>query len=276
MVRPKPETGVVGLPPGVKEQGQRVDFRPTQFDLLIETKQYRMAWSRALPCPCVGVNDQTDQPDPNCHLCNGGGWFYFKPDTTKEIDETVIGALDPLQRSIVDKYKSLVIGAYFSGLKREDMPYSMVGDFPTGDAMVTVRSPNKLAFRDRLIALDVTTPFHERIPLESPLPVLPTRYPVAGVNLLVSVGKEYCQGDDFEVDEEGQVVWLITPPSAGEVVSIHYIHHPAYIVISHPHINRTSIVKAKNPNPRTPRGDPVELPVQAMVRYEWLVESPRQ
>ena len=64
-----PQAGVTGLPEGTKEEGQRVDFRPDQFDLTIETKGYRIAWSRAAQCPCKPINAQTEQPDPNCAIC---------------------------------------------------------------------------------------------------------------------------------------------------------------------------------------------------------------
>jgi hypothetical protein len=61
---------ITGLPSGVKERGQRVDFRAEQFDLVIQTKGQRMWWSRAAVCPCRN-NPQTDQPDVVCGLRKG-------------------------------------------------------------------------------------------------------------------------------------------------------------------------------------------------------------
>lgn len=275
MTRTKPPTAIVGLPTGVKEAGKRVDFKPNDFALLIETKQYRVAWSRAMECPCANSNSQTDQPDPNCPICSGTGWLYFQPDPDRAIeDESSIGELDTLQERLVSTFKCNVIGAVMQAFNREDQPYTEVGSFPIGDSQVTVRAENKLAFRDRLIALDVTTPFYERIKLDAQLAELPTRYPVTGMNYLRDASVVYRDGLDFQVEDDGRVTWLVTPPPANSIISAHYNCHPTYIVVDHPHINRTTIVKAKTANPRSPRGTPADLPVQARVRYEWLTEVP--
>ena len=93
--------GTVGLPDGVKEAGRRVDFKPDAFTLAIETKSFgRLAWTQACYCPCVPNNDQTDQPDPNCDLCDGHGWLMFRP-AIAETDPKVLGDLNPLQAKLV-------------------------------------------------------------------------------------------------------------------------------------------------------------------------------
>ena len=72
-----PDYPELGIPEGVKQIGQRIDFKPTQFDLAIETKGYLLLWERSTQCPCTPVTTQTEQPDPNCSLCKGSGWIYF-------------------------------------------------------------------------------------------------------------------------------------------------------------------------------------------------------
>jgi len=43
MASPFASTGVIGLPAGNKEAGQRVDLKADKFDLMIETKGPRVA-----------------------------------------------------------------------------------------------------------------------------------------------------------------------------------------------------------------------------------------
>ena len=54
---------------------------------------------------------------------------------------------------------------------------------------------------------------------------------------------------------------------------MHYLMHPTWLVVEYPHMIRTTPIKFKTTSPTTPQGDPNALPVQAMLRYEFLVES---
>ena len=104
-----PKAGAIGLLEGQKEAGKRVDFKPDDYVLLVETKGYRLAWSRAAFCPCKPINLQTDQSDPTCTLCEGSGWLRFRPEEAV-INSAVIGELDELQQSIVDDNAAVVSG----------------------------------------------------------------------------------------------------------------------------------------------------------------------
>lgn len=264
-----PSFGITGIPEGEKETGRRVDFRATQFDLVIETKGYRLAWTRAAQCPCVPVNDQTEQPDPNCPSCDGKGWFYFGPQDYA-VSEELVGQLDAVQRAVVDKDGAAVVRGVMTGLSTQPNAYDQLGQWTWGTSQVTVRAPNRLGYYDRLVMLDSEAVFAEKILAGDPTTPLALRYPATGVNLLASLARRYTVAD-FEV-VGGEVRWLLgRAPATGTQLTAHYLMHPTWLVIEHPHSMRTTALKRKILEPVTPRGDPTFLPVQALVRLEFLV-----
>jgi hypothetical protein len=96
-------------------------------------------------------------------------------------------------------------------------------------------------------------------------------YPVVQMNLLRSQDTLFEQGTttdpkDF-ILEDGQVKWT-TPPGADLRVAAHYLCHPTWRVIEHPHSTRVTPVKFKT---TSAIGEQIPLPVQAVVRYEFLL-----
>lgn len=263
-----PQWPEIGLPEGTKEQGQRVDFRNKQFDLLIETKGTRLAWTRAAICPCTPVNTQTEQPNPNCDLCGGHGWFYFGPDDPAPAAE--VGELTALQQKIVDDSNAAIIRGVLLGLEREHAPFERsIGRWVSGTAQVTVRQGNRIAYYDKLVALDSVMAYNELIQTVAGN-VLPTRYPVVRPNYLRSESTVYQLGVDYEA-VEGELRWRTgKAPAVDTRVMLHYLVHPVWLVKSHPHITRLTIVKQKQQTVSTPRGTPIDLPIQATVQYDWV------
>lgn len=259
----KVQPGAVGLPAGEKEAGKRVDFKPNQFVVAIETKGYRIAWSRAARCPCQPINDQTEQPDPNCTLCSGTGWFLFRPNAGV-IDQRVVGPLDEIQQALIGN-EAVVVKAIMSGLANTYKAYDPIGARLDGMAAVTMRHENKLGYFDRLINLDATIVYNQI--LEASGAALPTRYIVRQVNLLRSQDTVYVEGTHFTV-ANGVINWVTgQTPSAGTRVIVHYLTHPVWRVVEHPHALRLTPVKFKT-------GDvdnPTSLPVQGIAKYEWLI-----
>jgi len=263
-----PSFPALGLPEGTKEQGKRVDFKPDDFDLLIETKGYLLAWTRACPCPCTPVSEQTEQPDPNCELCKGEGWLYFGSSASRDWSE--IGDLDGIQKHLIESNNAMVIRGIVTAIQNTMNPWDKVGNWMGGSMQVTVRHQNKLAYYDRLIGLDTEISYSE-IREAGGSDTLETRYPVCGVNLLRSESQVYVPDIDFALDQQGGILWKPgREPNEGTRLAIHYLCHPTWLVIEHPHVARTSPTKYKTKTPRTPRGDPRRLPIQAIMRLEFL------
>ena len=257
--------GSLGLPSGIKDK-PRVDFRVNDFVRVIEAKGYRVAWQRALPCPCVPINDQTDQPNPNCTLCNGQGWILFKP-AYAVTDTRTIGTLTALQTQI--SADAAVVRAVMTGLTGNKTPYQDIGPRLEGQLMITMRAENKLAYYDRITNLDAVAVYAQITTMESGA-TLPLRYPAVSVNLLRSEGAVYTEGTDYSVST-GVVTVLANAIPEGTRVACHYLVHPSWRVMEHPHNVRLTPVKTKQGTLVTPSGNPSDLPVQGVAKLEFLL-----
>ena len=91
------------------------------------------------------------------------------------------------------------------------------------------------------------------------------------VNLMRSESTVFTSPTDFTVDAKGNIVWVTgQEPNKDDRVVLHYLCHPTWLVVEHPHSVRLTPVKFKNPKPATPLGDPQPLPIQAILKYEFL------
>lgn len=256
---------IIGIPSGTKQHGQRVDFREKQFDLIIETKGYLLAWTRASACPCKSV---TEQPDPNCTLCKGKGVFYFGSSVVQDLTGYTFTAL---QQNILSTTNAMVIRGSITNIVNKKENLDKISNWVDGSMRLTVRSENKLGYLDKIIGLDCSLPYSETILADGSSSLI-TRYPIITINLLRSISTAFVLGTDFSVNTDGTITWLVTPPIAGTKLSLHYLCYPTWLVIDHPHSIRMSSKLLKTPTPKTPTGDPIDLPVQALVLYEFLVE----
>lgn len=263
----RPASGVAGNV-GSKYEKRRAEFDALKFDALIEQKGYRLAWSRACECPCASVNDQTRQPDPNCTLCNGTGWLYFAP--TEPVMTSRVGPLNPVQQAIVTANKAGVIRGIMTGIRSNREPFGEIGNWQWGDVTVTVRPENRLGHYDKLVHLDSEIVYVEAIDSTGPTNPVTTRYFVNQVNLIRSLTTEYVADTDFTL-AAGVISWLPGHgPAAGTRITLHYLTHPTWLVIDHPHAIRMSMRKVKVKDPLTPQGDPQKLPIQAHARLDFL------
>lgn len=263
-----PEFGATGL---VKKETLRFDFDPNDLKMALEIRGYRLVWSRAAMCPCSPVNDQTQQTNPNCPICKGRGWLYFGPPAYK-INESLIGVLTPLQRYVLEREPAALIKGTMSNLQLTQDMDTQVARWVRGTAQATVRPENKLGYYDRLIQLDSEIVFNEVLTAGAPDQPLAGRYPIISVNFLSGLSKRYGPAD-FELSAQGTICWIRgRAPTAGTRLTIHYQTFPVWIVIDHPHSTRGSLSKKKTKTPITPGGNPIDLPVQALVRYDFLPE----
>lgn len=272
---------ITGLPAGTKEAGQRVDYKPSQFELLIETKGVRLAWSRATPCPCAPINSQTQQPDPTCNICAGSGWVYFRNSPyTPAVD---VGTLTTLQRSLMNSHKGMVIRGVIQGLTTKSDAFNQLGPWAFGSVLVSVRPDNRMGYYDRIVNLDGYMAYSQIViqgaattsgGVTTPA-ALQTRYPAICVNILLDQdGVRKNAGVDFDLSNVGTVIWRTgKAPAEGTRLTIHYLCHPVYLVVEHMHVSRVSPVKFKKASPITPRGDPSQLPIQMVASLHHLVSD---
>jgi hypothetical protein len=269
-----PAAGVTDIP---TKQEFRTDFRPTRFDELIDEQGARLAWARAMRCPCTLPNEQTQQPDPTCEFCSGTAWRFFGPDeyTVPE----AAGELDELQAAIVAQHGSAVIKGHLSGMTQQIEAYTKIGEWMMGVAQLTVRAPNILGYNDRLVDLDSQIPFSEDFVLEyegrgsNAQPIAPRlRYPAVAVNAVFDgAGVRYRQSINFNLSPIGEFRWVAgQAPPGGTRYSIHYLCHATWRVMDYPHIMRRASVLGKKKNPNHPLGQPTALPMQTMLRLEFL------
>lgn len=269
-----PAFGTLGLPAGTKETGQRADFRPDAFTINIEGHGYRLAWTRATLCPCTPLNTQTKQSNPNCSQCHGSGYFYFGDTTAQDISK--IGQLNDAQKALIARENAYIIRGIMTALSTTTTPFEKIGGWRTGVANLTVRAENKIAYYDRLVAIDSTIAYSEVVTTTG-LAVLPTRYIVdGGVNLLMDANfRRYLPGADFTV-KMGAINWIGAGPAKGTRITAHYFTHPVWLVTSYPHTVRNTYNLAKQQLPVTPEGNFVDLPLQAVCQLEFLVGADEQ
>lgn len=261
---------LVGLPEGMKATGQRVDFKENQFILAIETKGVRVAWARAGTCPCVPT--ETGQADPNCVLCKGLQYFYFRPtDYASSIPADAL-ELTAVQTRIMDDNEAVVIRAVATSVARTIEDFDKLGEWAFGSSFFTVRPENRLGHRDRLVMLDAVLP-HSQSAEVSASGLVQTRWPAIAVSILRSLTTVYEEDAHYEVQENGDIQFLPGhAPAGGTRVGVHYDHHPQLLVWEHMNAFRDSLKTFKTADPTTPLGDPQQLPIRVLAKLEWLVE----
>lgn len=264
-----------GLPPGVKEKGQRVDFRTEQFDLAIQTKGYRVWWSRAAVCPCRN-NPETDQPLITCQLCKGRGRFWFLPEIGLEAAET-----DEHGNPVVvnDAEDAVLIQAIMTSATLDTQVYEKFGEWFFGAVKVTVQPGNKLGYLDRFVMADSIMAWSQLIEFDGGATIdvvggysrKGIRYPAVRVNLLRSLTKVYKQDRDYAINSEGGLDWRIDPPAA-QNLTIQYFVHPVFEMVDHVYVHRDTLVKMKQLT--TDKAGQVRyLPVHSMAKLDYLMDQ---
>lgn len=267
---------ITGLPAGIKEAGQRVDFRPEQFDLVHKTKGYRVWWSRASLCPCEN-NTKTGQPQPNCSLCGGKGRFYFLPDPAlTHGGEDAYG--NPVTLNTAGD--AVQIFAIMTSATLDTQVFERFGEFFFGTVKVTTQGPNKLGYLDRIALVDSEMTWSQIIVADG-TSTIPTngafneagiRYPAVSVNLLRSLTTIYVEDTNFKINSTGQIEWITTPPVEGTRLAIHFILHPVFEIMDHVFSHRDTLIRKKKKTTDV-AGQFFQLPVHAMAKLDYLVHG---
>ena len=194
----------------------RVDFKPEEFENLIENKGYRVLWEQAMYCTCYydPLTDQYDgQPNYNCPHCRGVGFTYLEPQEIKVVASSISNPVEQPQ----------------------------IGLHELGSAYVSSRAKHIIGMRDRFTFLDFVIRYSQIIQLsgedEDSLKYSPTE--------LIAVRTQsgiFKPGEDCILTKKG-IKWLKTPGHEGEVVSVLYKGLPRYIALGPIHELRGTYVQ---------------------------------
>lgn len=278
------EYGITRLEAGATKEAGTPSPELPKLIRHIELLGARVAWSRAAFCPCEGINNQTDQPNPRCPKCQGRGFFYFGPPNYKVPEEA--GDLTSVQKAILTDHNAAVIRTLFTRSSTITDPYDVLGTWVRGSMFATVRPENKIGYFDRLVNLDAEVCYSETVEVDltadpnfdQPLPL---RYRAVRVNTLETVADRYLQDRHFQLTEDGSIYWLGATPAptntARNVIRLtaHYTMHPAWLIVEYPHVLREAPTRRKIKDPTTPFGTPTALPLQALARLEFLPKTER-
>lgn len=249
----------------------RVDLNSDDFSAQIEMHGQRLAWSRALRCPCQPVNDQTDQPDPECTLCGGTAWAYFGPQTAQPLPEE---GFTEVQRLAASYYGAFVLRGLVTGFAKDDQPWAQYGSWRNGSASLTVRHGNQLGFMDRIVHLDAEIIFSEVVAAPARAgQALKTRYFVSGQVYMVRTHAKVLQPQrDYHL-RGGRIYPTEAAGLASDArVAVHYATFPTFMVVDIPSANRMSNqLMGGDPVPSN-QGAPTQMPQRATLRLEFLPE----
>lgn len=248
----------------------RVDFERNEFDVLVRQKGYKVLWSAAELCPCR-LNSSTDQADPSCDYCGGGGFFYTFPDPGEPT------LPEYLAEGHLDLPDARATQAVVTQMTNDPQIYERFGEWISGTANLTTFSFHRVGYRDRFRIRDATQVYRQivKAPESGVLVVgrrydVELRYPVVKVRRVFEIpsgGAPRDLTEHAEVQDDGTLkLDGVTP---GRLLSISYEMNPTWVVIDFPMAVRATLIKHKT---KRALGEPTDLPQHAFVRLDYLLE----
>lgn len=188
----------------------RVDFRPNDFDNIVNQKGFHTIWEQGMYCSCY---TDSGQPDYNCPTCGGRGYLYFGAKKT---------------RCLVTSIK---------GKKVEEK----IGLDDKGSAYLTSLTTDNIGFRDRFTFPDFTMKYSDIIKRDASSNADPVRYHILEVIMVRALDRELKEEQDFVVSEDRKsLIWSEGSLEPQEQYSILYTTRPVYIAINPIHELRGS------------------------------------
>ena len=226
---------IVELPDAAPNQ--RVDLNPEDFDRLLKQKNVRVRVYRTMYCPNVKSIDGGEH-EIDCDLCMGSGYIDLRPICTGALSQSQLG-----------KEVQLPEGWHDGN--------SVFMTFPRGI---------ELQYLTLVELIDFTDIFFQRI-ARSPGELDRLKYNCKRVNVLYDQnGIEYYQGNDFNLNDIGDIVWKEGKgPSSETIYSVHYEYPPRFRATSAMHVNRFSQFKVVG------KVQHIKYPEQWMLTKEFLV-----
>lgn len=281
---PDVEDAALGFPEGAKIL--KADFLDKFIDGVIESRGPRFAWSRATLCPCRSVDGQTRNSNPNCAFCglNAGGtpgFLFFRPLDYEPENVPEIGQLTKTQEFLINRDLSpaVVVRGLVTSVARREEAFERLGDWVWGSYNITMRRQNKINYMDRLTCLDAEMGYSQLVHMPKTGPLI-LRFPATRVAFLGILHDKFTklsrfeQDKHFELDDDGRVHFeKSSRPVEKALISIHYNHHPQFIVVEHVNAFRESLQRSKvaEATKVTPAGNPQHLPIRGMAKLEFLL-----
>lgn len=221
-----------------KKTPKRVDLNPDDFDNLLKEKGVRVKVYRTMFCPNVKSIDGGEH-NIDCTACNGSGFLDARPIQTV---------------------------AFIQNQSHEKLPFvegmadgnSVAATFPIGI---------ELQYFTLVELVDFTEIYYQRVQRQDgDLDVL--KYRACRINLVIDAnGKEYFQGNDFMLDENGSIRWKPNKgPNPRDIYSIHYEAAVQFRAVSAMHSNRFTQIADKEGIKQ------LKMPEQWLLQKEFLVK----
>jgi hypothetical protein len=192
------------------------------FDDLLKNRGIRMIHAKALPCANILTLD-SNAHEPNCTFCNNNGFQYYD---SKEIWGIFSG--NSMQKTFEAH------GVWEIGSAQITMPT----EYPDGTE-ADFNAFDKLTIPDFTVRLWELKEYEPR-----PGNIQELRYPIEKVDRTSSilaqgkVEKIYTPGIDFNINTQGQIVWIDGRQPAydareghGEVIAWSFYANPVYLVV---------------------------------------------
>lgn len=222
------------------------EFRLEEFEAAIYNKGYGVTIESAMRCPCHAI----DTPLIDCQNCNGSGYFYINPTSTR-------GLITNINQN--NKYRTW----------SEEM---------VGTVQISVNEINKinLSYFDRITIKNEYTYYSENLVIrrfDQEIFVFTTYKPVniVSIYLFVSSGEKLIKmsPQDYIINPDNPYCIILNSVIVEdkEVVSLYYKHELEYHVIDLPHDIRSSWEKDK----QTGQERKIRLPLQAVARRSHLI-----
>ena len=219
-VYPAPALSVTSTPSMMPQFLQDPSIKGLSYDQLLNQRGVRMLHSRAIPCPNI-ITVDNNAHDPDCDFCSNDGFLYYDE---REIWGTFGG------NSIQKTFEAH--GFWETGTATVTCPT----EYPDGTE-ADFGAFDKLVIPDFTVRLTELKEYEPRPGMTQEL-----RYPVENVDYASSIHngvmKRYVQGVDFNINNDGLIVWVYGKTPAYDPVTGHgtpvswaFYAKPVYIVI---------------------------------------------
>lgn len=218
----------------------RVDLRIEDFDTLLLQKGVNLFVYRTMYCPNVKSADGAEH-EIDCSLCNGSGFLDKNPITTK---------------------------GFIQNQELERMLETQGGQHDGNSVLITFPIGVELQYFTLIELCDFTQIYFQRVLRKEGTNIDILKYKACRVNQVVDKNNvEYFQGQDFNIDPNGNVKWLTRKPADDVIYSIHYECHVQFRATRAMHVSRYTQYKA----PGNPLVEHIKMPEQWLCTKEFLL-----